>query len=102
MAEKYIEEEQILDRFAKQLDASVFESLVESFFEDPVLLYDDDGNVNMEAALNADYFQRAAFGEFSEVEAYLSELCIQIEDDSLRDELIDCFDLDRDYIESEL
>ncbi len=102
MTEQYVEDEQVLRRFACNLDESLFESLEESFLDEPVLLYGDDGSVDMATALTSDYFQRAAFGEFAEAEQYLAELCIHIEDDDLRNRLIDEFELDREYIESEL
>ena len=95
-------EEQILKNFARKLDNSLFEELSESFLEDPAMLYDDNGDVDIATALEADFFQRSAFGEFVEVEQYLSELCIHINNQELRDSLIDEFELDREYIESEL
>ncbi len=102
MCDNYIEEEQILKDFAKKIDDSLFEELAESFLEEPVILYKDDGSVDVATALSSDYFQRSACGEFDDAQHYLTELCIHIEDQELRDSLIDEFELDRDYIESEL
>lgn len=102
MAEEYVEDERMLKAFASNLDESTFEELSESFLDEPVLLYEDDGSVNIATALTSDYFQRAAFGEFAEAGQYLTELCVHIEDDDLRNRLVDEFDLDHDYIESEL
>ncbi len=102
MSEEYLQDEQILNAFAQKIDAALFEELVESFLEEPVLLYQDNGEVDIATALQSDYFQRSCFGEFAEVEEYLSALCIHIEDQELRDTLIDGFELDREYIESEL
>lgn len=99
MAENYTREEELIESFAKNLNESVFEELTESFIEDPVLL---NGTVDMAIALKADYFQRMVSGEFVEAEQYLTELCIHIDDKKLRDKLIAKFDLDREYIESEL
>lgn len=94
MSEEYINEEQILNDFALKIDQTLFAKLQESFLEDPVILYLDDGNVDIATALSSDYFQRSAFGEFDEVEQYLSELCANIGNQALRDMLIDEFDLD--------
>ncbi len=102
MAEIYLDEEQILKNFAAKLDDSVFSSLTDSFLEDAVLLDNGDGTTNIAIALSSDYFQRSASGEFDEVNQYLSELCINIENSDLRDQLINEFELDRDYIESEI
>ena len=102
MSEKYIKDEQILKAFAQKIDNSLFEELTNSFLEESVILYKDDGTFDIVTALSSDYFQRSACGEFVEAEQYLSELCIHIEDEELRNVLIDEFELDRDYIESEL
>ncbi len=102
MSEKYIDDEQVLKAFAEKIDNFLFEELSDSFFEEPVILYKDDGNLDIATALLSDYFQRSACGEFVEAEQYLSELCIHVKDEKLRNAFIDEFELDRDYIESEL
>lgn len=102
MSNKHIEDEQILKAFAKKIDNSLFEELTNSFLEEPVIIYEDDGSIDIATALSSDYFFRSACGEFVEVEQYLSELCIHIEDEETRNALIDEFELDRDYIEAEL
>lgn len=96
-------EEKIIDIFVSRLNSETFEAVVETFLDDPgQVLYNDNGDVDMATTLKADYFMRFTMGEFVEAEQYLSEACVHIEDEDLRNQLITEFDLDREYIESEL
>lgn len=98
----YKENDEILKRFAEKLNIAVFLKLLEDFLEDPVILYKEDNNIDITTALQSDFYQRLTDGEFVDVEQYLSELCVRTKDDTLRDILIDEFELDREYIETEL
>lgn len=102
MNEEYMSDELVLKEFAESLDDDTVEDIIETFLEEASLIYYDDGNLDVAAMLCADYFQRLSYNEFVEVEQYLTELCVHIDDDDLRDYLIEEFDLDRDYIESEI
>ena len=102
MVEQHILDREIITKFVNCIDDSIFEELLESYLDEPALLYDEDGAVDKVTAFESDYAQRCAFGEISEVSEYLCELCINIEDVDLRDKIIEEFDLDRDYIEEEL
>ena len=94
--------DEILKRFAEKLNIAVFLKLLEDFLEDPVVLYKEDDNIDIATALQSDFYQRLTNVEFVDVGQYLSELCVRIKDDTLRDILIDEFELDREYIETEL
>ena len=98
----YMEENEILKEVAGKLDTSVIIELLSNFFEDPVCLYTKDDKIDNYIVLQSDCYQRMAEGEFSDVDQYLAEMCAHIKDDNLRETLINAFDLDREYIETEL
>ena len=98
----YMEDNEILKEVAGKLDTSVIIELFSSFFEDPVCLYTKDDVIDNYIVLQSDCYQRMAEGEFSDVDQYLAELCVHIKDDNLRETLISAFDLDREYIKTEL
>ena len=101
MSEQYMDDEKIIAAFAKKLKPAHYRYLQAEFFEDAEIFYDGD-KIDGASTLGADYFKRSCYGEFSEIGEYLCALCVHIQDDVLRNRLIGEFDLDRDFIESEL
>lgn len=101
MAESYVLDENIIAEFASQFTAEQLDSLFDECMENGQKFYDEEGKIDGATTLQAEYFSRAAFGEFSGVQDFLSFICVHVENDTLRESLITRFDLSREFIEDE-
>lgn len=97
----YQNEMDAITKFVSFLPPDVQESLIDLCCDavDPV--YDESGELDAAATFMANFSAAATCGAYKEVEEFLTNCCINIEDETLRFTLTDHFDLDAAYIESE-